>query len=286
MTRVLVAEDDAVARDLLCEILRGEGFEVEAVDDGADAIGRAGEGRYDLVVSDVRMDHADGFAVLRAFGERAPSTPVILITAFGDVTGAMAAIQRGARKARDAGVTGYVPSLEAYSFVPTEAEEGQPYLVGRRQVPLGFGWLKPEEQPYGELPMRVNRLAYREFSRQPDLAFDEFKRRLGRELFGDSANAQATDDALLLQFYFAQARSWCQSSPIVSPDRVRAMKERGPLKPAQAADYRDALERISQIAARHRSANNAGEQELYRIARWVLDQWTDQNRKLLAPDSP
>jgi two-component system response regulator AtoC len=96
MTRVLVAEDDAVARDLLCEILRGDGFDVEAVDDGADAIGRAGEGRYDLVVSDVRMDHADGFEVLRAFGERAPSTPVILITAFGDVTGAMEAIGKGA----------------------------------------------------------------------------------------------------------------------------------------------------------------------------------------------
>jgi two-component system response regulator AtoC len=96
VTRVLVAEDDRVARDLLCEILRGEGFEVEAVDDGADAIGRAGNGRYDLVVSDVRMDRADGFQVLRAFGERAPDTPVILITAFGDVTGAMEAIGKGA----------------------------------------------------------------------------------------------------------------------------------------------------------------------------------------------
>ena len=32
--RVLVAEDDRVARDLLCEILRGEGYDVDAVDDG------------------------------------------------------------------------------------------------------------------------------------------------------------------------------------------------------------------------------------------------------------
>jgi two-component system, NtrC family, response regulator AtoC len=96
MSRVLVAEDDAVARDLLCEILRGEGFTVEAVDDGAEALERAAPGAYDLVVSDVRMDRADGFAVLRAFGERAPETPVILITAFGDVTGAMEAIGKGA----------------------------------------------------------------------------------------------------------------------------------------------------------------------------------------------
>jgi two-component system, NtrC family, response regulator AtoC len=96
VTRVLIAEDDAVARDLLGEILRGEGFEVDAVDDGAGAIERASPGRYDLVLSDVRMERAGGLEVLRAFGERAPSTPVILITAFGDVTGAMEAIQRGA----------------------------------------------------------------------------------------------------------------------------------------------------------------------------------------------
>jgi two-component system response regulator AtoC len=96
MTRVLVAEDDAVARDLLCEILRAEGFTVEAVDDGAGAVERATTGRYDLVLSDVRMERAGGFDVLRAFGEKAPATPVILITAFGDVTGAMEAIHRGA----------------------------------------------------------------------------------------------------------------------------------------------------------------------------------------------
>jgi two-component system, NtrC family, response regulator AtoC len=96
MTRVLVAEDDRVARDLLCEILRAEHFEVEAVDDGAGAIERAQAGRYDLVVSDVRMDRSSGFDVLKAFTERSPGTPVILITAFGDVTGAMEAIQRGA----------------------------------------------------------------------------------------------------------------------------------------------------------------------------------------------
>jgi len=96
MTRMLVVEDDAVARDLLCEILRSEGFEVEAVDDGAPAVERAGDGRYDLVLSDVRMERVGGLDVLRAFTEKSPGTPVILITAFGDVTGAMEAIGHGA----------------------------------------------------------------------------------------------------------------------------------------------------------------------------------------------
>src|SRR5207253_5682875 len=53
LTRVLVVEDDNVARDLLCEILRGEGYEVDAADDGSTAIARAKGSHYDLVVSDV-----------------------------------------------------------------------------------------------------------------------------------------------------------------------------------------------------------------------------------------
>jgi DNA-binding NtrC family response regulator len=96
LTRVLVVEDDAVARDLLCEILRGEGYEVDAASDGSVAITRAKEAEYDLVVSDVRMEGAGGFEVLKTFQQSQPDVPVILITAFGDVSGAMAAIQKGA----------------------------------------------------------------------------------------------------------------------------------------------------------------------------------------------
>jgi DNA-binding NtrC family response regulator len=96
MTRILVVEDDAVARDLLREILSAEGFAVDAVDDGAPAVERAASGRYDLVVSDIRMERVGGMDVLRAFSEKSPGTPVIIITAFGDVTGAMEAIGHGA----------------------------------------------------------------------------------------------------------------------------------------------------------------------------------------------
>ncbi len=77
--------------------MRAEGHDVEAVADGDAAIARAGKQDYDLVISDVRLgDGAGGMEVLAAFQERAKQTPIILITAFGDVTGAMAAIQKGA----------------------------------------------------------------------------------------------------------------------------------------------------------------------------------------------
>jgi DNA-binding NtrC family response regulator len=96
MPKVLVCEDDRVARELLEEILRNEGHEVAALASGDAALERARPG-YDLVISDIRLgDGAGGMDVLAAFQKAAPETPVILITAFGDVTGAMAAIQRGA----------------------------------------------------------------------------------------------------------------------------------------------------------------------------------------------
>jgi hypothetical protein len=176
-------------------------------------------------------------------------------------------IQAGAGRAREAGVTGYVPSLEAFTFVATEAEEGQVWLKGRRQVPLGFGWLDPGEPPYDELPMRVQRIAYREFSRNPGLPFERYKEVLGREVFGESSTEQAVDDLLEIQAVFASGRTWCQPSPLVCPDRVRAMEAQGLLTTQKKAEYRATLDRLRKIEARHREPNSVGEKELGRIAR-------------------
>lgn len=73
----------------------------------------------------------------------------------------------GAQKAREARCTGFLPSLECYSYVQTHEEFGEPWLNGRRQVPFGFGRLAEGASPYRELPMRAARLAYREFIANP-----------------------------------------------------------------------------------------------------------------------
>jgi hypothetical protein len=192
-------------------------------------------------------------------------------------------IQQGALRAKDAGVTGYVPSLEAYSFVATEAEEGQAWLKGRRQVPWGFGWLKENESPYSELPIRVNRIAYREFCRNPDLKFDKFKEMLGQEVFGSAASPQLVEDLLEIQAVFATERTWCQPSPLVNPDRVRAMQAQRSLTPAKQAEYGAAVANVRAIADRHREAQTAGERQLARIAQWVLSQWEGDNGAVLGP---
>jgi hypothetical protein len=190
-------------------------------------------------------------------------------------------VQRGAIQAKKAGVTGYVPSLEAYSFIPTEVEEGQPWLKGRRQVPLGFGWLKEDEPPYDELPIRVSRIAYREFSSNPDLPFEQFKERLGREVFGDASTPQLVEDLLEIQATFSTERTWCQPSPVVCPERVRAMKAQGSLTPQKQTEYKAALAKLGAIEEHHREPRTEGERQLLAIIRWVVGQWRGQNEALL-----
>jgi DNA-binding NtrC family response regulator len=102
--RILVVDDDRASRDLMAKILRQDGYEIEEAADGTEAIARARAARsndqpeLDLVVSDIRMVEADGLEVLKAFRASSPDTPVILVTAFGNVNvdDAMDAIRQGA----------------------------------------------------------------------------------------------------------------------------------------------------------------------------------------------
>ncbi len=94
--KILVIDDDAVARELLAEALRKEGYEVEAFADGAEAIERAREAPVDLVLTDIRMGAMDGLTVLREFKKFSPDTPIVLLTAFGSLEGAIEAMKQGA----------------------------------------------------------------------------------------------------------------------------------------------------------------------------------------------
>src|SRR5260370_10425802 len=95
--RILVIDDDAASRALMEQILAEDGHVVTACSDGAEAVQRLdGEGEFDAVVSDIRMVDMDGLEVLDWVRKRAPETPVLLVTAFGNVDGAVDAIRRGA----------------------------------------------------------------------------------------------------------------------------------------------------------------------------------------------
>jgi DNA-binding NtrC family response regulator len=94
--RVLVVDDDPASRALLARILSARGHAVEALADGKDALAALARAPADLVVSDIRMAEVGGYELTDAMRERVPETPIILVTAFGNVEGAVEAIRRGA----------------------------------------------------------------------------------------------------------------------------------------------------------------------------------------------
>jgi DNA-binding NtrC family response regulator len=93
---ILVADDDAVARDLLVEVLEREGYRVRAAGGGAEAIALAEHELFDVALVDLRMPDADGLAVLERLLVREPAPAVLILTAFAAMDTAIQAIRRGA----------------------------------------------------------------------------------------------------------------------------------------------------------------------------------------------
>jgi two-component system response regulator HydG len=96
MKRLFLVEDKRGMRAMLTAALEEEGWQVTSFTDGAEAVSAASAG-YDAVLCDVCLPGADGLAILAAFGRLSPSTPVILMTAFGSVDLAVRAMKLGAR---------------------------------------------------------------------------------------------------------------------------------------------------------------------------------------------
>jgi DNA-binding NtrC family response regulator len=96
MARILVVDDEEVACEELCELLIEEGYEAVGVHDGEMALAAADEESFDLCITDIRMPGMSGIELLGRLHQTSPETLVILITAFGDMESAIAALQKGA----------------------------------------------------------------------------------------------------------------------------------------------------------------------------------------------
>jgi two-component system response regulator FlrC len=93
---VLVVEDDRPLQDALVSTLETAGFHVLAAADGGEALKLLNDTAVDLVVSDVQMQPVDGRELLRRLLERPSAPPVLLMTAYGTIDQAVAAMREGA----------------------------------------------------------------------------------------------------------------------------------------------------------------------------------------------
>jgi two-component system, NtrC family, response regulator HydG len=94
--KILIVDDEAKLAKMLAQMLEADHYQVERASDGRAAIERLESERFDVVVTDLKMPGADGLAVLRAAKRNAPSTEVIVMTAFASVDTAVEAMREGA----------------------------------------------------------------------------------------------------------------------------------------------------------------------------------------------
>lgn len=92
---ILVAEDEAVARHSVVEVLDEEGYQVYEAADGRAALRAVDELDLDLILCDLKMPGVDGLTVLQQVRERSPQTLVLLMTAYGSVETAVEALRWG-----------------------------------------------------------------------------------------------------------------------------------------------------------------------------------------------
>jgi DNA-binding response OmpR family regulator len=82
MARILIAEDDAILQSAYTTVLSMEGYEVDTVPDGAEALRIAAEKNYDLILLDMLMPNMTGLQFLRVFQPKIkhPNTKVIVFS--------------------------------------------------------------------------------------------------------------------------------------------------------------------------------------------------------------
>ncbi|MBI4408182.1 MAG: sigma-54-dependent Fis family transcriptional regulator [Gemmatimonadetes bacterium] len=94
--RVLIVEDEEIVRDLLSKVLGDEGYAVEAVDSGEDALKALDQELYDVVLLDLNLPGMYGLNVLSAAPALQTDAQFIVMTAFGSVDTAVEAMKLGA----------------------------------------------------------------------------------------------------------------------------------------------------------------------------------------------
>ncbi len=93
--RILIVEDEPGLVLTLTDRLKAEGYTVDAVSDGDDAVGKAtGEG-FDLIILDVMLPGKDGFDICQELRKEGMETPILFLTARGEITDKVVGLKLG-----------------------------------------------------------------------------------------------------------------------------------------------------------------------------------------------
>jgi two-component system, OmpR family, response regulator len=142
--RILIVEDDREAAAYLTKAFREAGHAADPAPDGLDGYAMAREGHYDVLVVDRMLPKLDGLSLIRSLREQAIATPVLILSALGQVDDRV----KGLR----AGGDDYLPKPYAFSELLARVE----VLARRGRSPVGG---EPTSYRVGEL--ELDRLSHR-----------------------------------------------------------------------------------------------------------------------------
>ena len=94
--KILIVDDEQIIIDSCLRILRNEDYQLEAVQDGLEALRKIDENHYDIVILDIMMPKIDGLEVLRRVREGHPDIDVIMITGLSQIETAVKSMKLGA----------------------------------------------------------------------------------------------------------------------------------------------------------------------------------------------
>jgi len=94
--KLLIVEDEKRMLDALAQILRRNHFDVDCADNGEDGLDNALSGVYDVILLDIMLPGIDGIEVLKELRRAEIHTPVIMLTALGEVEDPMRGLDNGA----------------------------------------------------------------------------------------------------------------------------------------------------------------------------------------------
>ncbi|MEN8192473.1 MAG: sigma-54 dependent transcriptional regulator [Bacteroidota bacterium] len=96
MMRILLIEDEKITRITLTNTLKKEGYDVISCETGVEGLEQFRKGKYDVVITDLRLPKMNGLDILREVKKQSPNTFMIVITAFASVETAVEALKLGA----------------------------------------------------------------------------------------------------------------------------------------------------------------------------------------------
>ena len=150
--KILLIEDDAGITMALTDLLRAEDYRVETAADGPKGLARAVEGNFDIIILDVMLPGKNGFDVCRDLRQRNIATPILMLTARGQVIDKVLGLKLGAddylckpfeplellarlealvRRSRTAAISAELPETFGFGSVVVNFRSTEVFCAGR-----------------------------------------------------------------------------------------------------------------------------------------------------------